>query len=267
MTKCLSFDDDPLQGAVVMRKEHRIIGSLVGAFPQHKQQNQFHALPLLLNPEEVSLALRNRWIRLIDGSVPYSEPTEEDACAYHKQRDEDQRNLEKAYEEQRKREIQFWKSKQHLPAEKRRKQNCGNASNEGKEEGDQAACEAKEEQCDADHLSVERSQRGTTTDTMIRGTPGHESFVLSVRNSILPWKRPEREISLEEWATLFPKTESEALRERVYEDLWHRGYFISTASKFGAHFLVYPGKHISLYIYIHIRTHILHTTTMCSPFS
>jgi hypothetical protein len=31
------------------------VGCLLGSFPQHKQQNLFHTLPLLLMPEEVLL--------------------------------------------------------------------------------------------------------------------------------------------------------------------------------------------------------------------
>jgi hypothetical protein len=42
-----------LSGAERLRRQHRLVGCLLGSFPQHKQQNLFHTLPLLLMPEEV----------------------------------------------------------------------------------------------------------------------------------------------------------------------------------------------------------------------
>lgn len=39
----------------------------------------------------------------------------------------------------------------------------------------------------------------------------------------------------------FPSTIREQLFYKIYQDLWSKGYYITSAEKFGGDFLVYPG--------------------------
>ena len=52
------------------------------------------------------------------------------------------------------------------------------------------------------------------------------------------------------------------LRMKVYEHLWNKGYFLTSAIKFGGDFLVYPGKHdciCIIYIYIYVCVCVFYT--------
>ena len=40
----------------------------------------------------------------------------------------------------------------------------------------------------------------------------------------------------------FPSSEMEKLRYKVFRELWEQGYYLTSGSKFGGDFLVYPGK-------------------------
>jgi hypothetical protein len=40
----------------------------------------------------------------------------------------------------------------------------------------------------------------------------------------------------------FPETDDERNRAQVFYDLWKKGLFLSSGSKFGANYLAYPGK-------------------------
>ncbi|MEW5319789.1 MAG: hypothetical protein WDW38_010917 [Sanguina aurantia] len=52
------------EGALRLRKTHRLMGSLVGGVSQFKNQNEVNALPLQLNADEVTHARRKGWISL-----------------------------------------------------------------------------------------------------------------------------------------------------------------------------------------------------------
>ncbi|KAI9006621.1 tRNA intron endonuclease [Phycomyces nitens] len=53
-----------------LRCDHRMVGALVGTLPRLPLQNTFHGLPLLLMPEEVTLALSKNIIRMESWDYP-----------------------------------------------------------------------------------------------------------------------------------------------------------------------------------------------------
>ena len=40
----------------------------------------------------------------------------------------------------------------------------------------------------------------------------------------------------------YPSTEMEKLRYKVFREFWEQGYYMTSGSKFGGDFLVYPGN-------------------------
>ncbi|KAK9801857.1 hypothetical protein WJX73_002431 [Symbiochloris irregularis] len=50
--------------ALLLRRAHRIVGEAVGALSNLKHRSAAHGLPILLLPEEVTLALKKGWIQL-----------------------------------------------------------------------------------------------------------------------------------------------------------------------------------------------------------
>lgn len=41
------------------------------------------------------------------------------------------------------------------------------------------------------------------------------------------------------------------LKAKIYEDLWHKGYYITDGEKFGGDFLLYPGNFITCTIVVY----------------
>lgn len=50
----------------------------------------------------------------------------------------------------------------------------------------------------------------------------------------------EEDLCPAEWT--YPKTPLETLKCRVFKDLWEQGLYLTAGSKFGGHFLAYPGE-------------------------
>lgn len=62
---------------------------------------------------------------------------------------------------------------------------------------------------------------------------------------VYPWI--DKDIKIVEWK--YPFNYKQQLRYKTYQDLWEKGYYVSSGEKFGGDFLVYPGKDkILLYI-------------------
>lgn len=59
-----------------LRKDYRIIGEFIGCLPKKPRQDIFLGLPLLLQPEEVSLLLEKKIARLIQYSCFQKAPSD-----------------------------------------------------------------------------------------------------------------------------------------------------------------------------------------------
>jgi len=59
-----------------LRRDHRIIGELIGSFPKLTRQEIFLGLPLLLLPEEVTLLLEKKIACLIECTSLKTQPDE-----------------------------------------------------------------------------------------------------------------------------------------------------------------------------------------------
>ncbi|KAL6758809.1 hypothetical protein V8C86DRAFT_1827475 [Haematococcus lacustris] len=57
------------EGAVAARRDHGLLGSLVGGVAQFKSQNLVHGLPLLLQREDVALAVQQGWASVLPPSL------------------------------------------------------------------------------------------------------------------------------------------------------------------------------------------------------
>lgn len=63
---------------------------------------------------------------------------------------------------------------------------------------------------------------------------------------VYPWI--DKDIKIVEWK--YPLNYKQQLRYKTYQDLWEKGYYVSSGEKFGGDFLVYPGKDKILLLYI-----------------
>jgi tRNA-splicing endonuclease subunit Sen34 len=53
-----------------LREEHRIVGALIGCLAHLPRQDSFLGLPMVLLPEEVTLLLEQKVVRLVSYSLP-----------------------------------------------------------------------------------------------------------------------------------------------------------------------------------------------------
>jgi len=266
-------------GAHTLRHEHRLVGCYVGS-PSRNQRKQYCTLPLLLMPEEVSfrtfalpqpkvgkktllshpppqvsLALQHGWIKLLDDSVPYSEPLQADKAAY-----ESCKRLAATAQEKR-REHQLWRGPEqlvvHQPLQKkRRRRSSGHvelsekalASPDVSPEGmhrHHGVEEREEEKMDEERVEGNQQQR-QHVDRRRSGSSSTSNIPVLCAEDVCgqPWRREERVVGLEEWRrNIFPGSNPQATqREAIFAHLWQRpNSYVSSGAKFGGDFLVYPG--------------------------
>lgn len=61
---------------MTLRSEYRIVGELIGCLPKKSRQDILHGLPLMLQPEEVTLLLNKNVVRLVSYSCLQQKPSE-----------------------------------------------------------------------------------------------------------------------------------------------------------------------------------------------
>jgi len=241
-------------GAHTLRHEHRLVGCYVGS-PSRNQRKQYCTLPLLLMPEEVSLALQHGWIKLLDDSVPYSEPLQADKAAY-----ESCKCLAATAQEKR-REHQLWRGPEqlvvHQPLQKKRRRSSSGhvelsekalASPDVSPEGmhrHHGVEEREEEKMDEERVEGNQQQR-QHVDRRRSGSSSTSNIPVLCAEDVCgqPWRREERVVGLEEWRrNIFPGSNPQATqREAIFAHLWQRpNSYVSSGAKFGGDFLVYPG--------------------------
>jgi len=210
-----------LQDVVILRQRLRILGALIG----NAQQGDIReSIPLLLQPEEVTLALESGWIRLFDDSVGFEVPDSAVKHRYFADKEEEGRLHLKQYVEKRTQEIRKFKGTASKMATSRPTEIGGEPEKE-------VPVILREEE-------YEYTKIAAGIDTRY-------------------WHRNDRTITVEEWRrSFFPRNVMEELRLRVFVDLWEKGYYLSPASKFGGDYLVYPGdpaEHHSRFVVLVIK--------------
>ncbi|XP_007432205.1 tRNA-splicing endonuclease subunit Sen34 [Python bivittatus] len=204
-----------------IREEHRIVGVLVGALPRKPRQNVRLGLPLELLPEEARLLLEKGLATLVKN--PTSQSLGDDrsqdplfpgkVAAYEKE-------LEENYQEQLR-----------LSAEQRK-----------------IVLDSL-----ADRIAQGRAkkwqQKGEGGDPLVQPVESGSSFVLPRESMMiqLPTEQTQRteeeEVNWHVASQLWPYAgqENHEMRYCIFRDLWERGYYVTTGSKFGGDFLIYPG--------------------------
>ncbi|XP_070586230.1 tRNA-splicing endonuclease subunit Sen34 [Erythrolamprus reginae] len=204
-----------------IREEHRIVGVLVGALPRKPRQNVRLGLPLELLPEEARLLLDKGLATLVRSPASQSLGHEknqetlfpEKVVAYEKE-------LEESYQEQLK-----------LSAEQRK-----------------TMLESL-----TDHIAQSRAKKRQRKqgggDPLVQPAESSSRFVFPRESMLIQLPTAQTQTTQEEtvdWhvaSQLWPYAGQELheMRYLIFRDLWERGYYVTTGSKFGGDFLVYPG--------------------------
>ncbi|CAB0019389.1 unnamed protein product [Nesidiocoris tenuis] len=172
-----------------LRKEHRIVGNLIGSLANIPRQDVVRGMPMVLLPEEVTLLLEKNIAVL----MKVSDETEPDA-----KKEEYKQYLEKVQKEQ-----EEFLSKSRLVNRK---------------------------------ISYKMKQ-----------------FFLGFNIKSNPWLK-ETMLCQGEWP--YPKTAFETLKYRVFKDLWEKGLYLTNGSKFGGHFLAYPGDPLKFHAFYVVVVHL-----------
>ncbi|XP_032091317.1 tRNA-splicing endonuclease subunit Sen34 [Thamnophis elegans] len=202
-----------------IREEHCIVGVLVGALPRKPRQNVRLGLPLELLPEEARLLLDKGLAILVRSPTSQSlgHGKNQDAL-FSEKVNAYEKELEENYQEQLR-----------LSAEQKK-----------------TMMESL-----ADHISQGRAKKRQRKGGDLLAEPAESGscFVFPRESMVIQLPTARSQITQEEtvdWhvaSQLWPYAGQELheMRYLIFRDLWERGYYVTTGSKFGGDFLVYPG--------------------------
>ncbi|XP_054849466.1 tRNA-splicing endonuclease subunit Sen34 [Eublepharis macularius] len=203
-----------------IREEHRIVGTLVGALARKPRQNVRLGLPLQLLPEEARLLLEKDVATLIKN--PSSKPFADDA-------EQDPLFLEAvaAYQEEQE---ESYMEQLRLAAEQRK-----------------ALLGSLAERI-AQGRAKKQQQKGEGGEPLSKPADPESSFVFPRESMMVQLPTERTWLGQEEVDWHLPSKEwpyggqpEHEMRYCVFQSLWEQGYYITSGSKFGGDFLVYPG--------------------------
>lgn len=207
--------------AAVLREDWRIVGTLVGCLPRCPRQNNHLGLPLQLLPEETTLLIQKGVALLLKDDEILTEPTLEQVAEFEEKKKEIYHSQIELFREERKREIS-----QNIHLIK-----------EGKREKRRKIIEEKKSAgVEVDPSEIDEEVEVDVDRIPIPPIPEKSSLVQLFTEN--PFNKEDVNTS-NNWT--FPHTEEERLRYDVFRDLWEQGYYLTSGSKFGGDFLVYPG--------------------------
>lgn len=202
----------------MLREEYRIVGSLVGCLPRVPRQNAHLGLPEELMPEEVALLLQLDVATLVQ--CAYKSPSAEDIAAH----------LEKKTDSYEQQKVLFMKEKRE---EMKRKLP---EIIEGKKKKRRKLLEEKRKQ--GHHVDDAEFEADVEVDPDTVDIPEIREKHMLIEQ---PLAALSDRLKCEEVELSFPNTPEQILRFEVFKDLWHSGHFLTSGTKFGGDFLVYPG--------------------------
>ncbi|XP_012276363.1 tRNA-splicing endonuclease subunit Sen34 [Orussus abietinus] len=216
----------------ILRKEHRIIGELVGCNPKLPRQEILLGLPLLLLPEEVTVLLEQKVARLVHYPCLQQIPSESLKKAFEDYRQELFVEQEKCLREQRKQQVTLMLDR--IVAGKRRKLlGIGSCKKKMKK--------PLTPEMEIESKKIEINYEEVVSEEMDKLPKLEKKDALVQTHTAYPWLM-EDDIKLADWK--YPLTTKEILRYKVFKDLWEQGFYVTGGEKFGGDFLVYSGDPI-----------------------
>ncbi|XP_028395958.1 tRNA-splicing endonuclease subunit Sen34-like [Dendronephthya gigantea] len=244
---------------MTLRKQHHIVGALVGSLPSKPRQNLIFSLPLILLPEEAKLLLDKNIAKMVESQE--TSPSQE---TVRKFQDEREANMQEQMERlqdlkqqkladfadiieegrekgsrKRKRSSKDYGRKQRLVENEQKQSFESKITTNTVEQSETHTSDSIMQsldtsgllECTVDFLRQERSEEGS--DGTNKANLQDSTLVCvdtkakHIQTKDINWK--------------FPETEIERIRYKVFSDLWEKGYFITNGNKFGGDYLVYPG--------------------------
>jgi len=257
--------------ARLLREDHRIVGTLIGALPSHPNQNIHLGLPLQLSKEELTLLLEREIVVLKSrNNYPGCFTKAEHSLHYSTM----EQNLKEQVEESKRVRLKEIETIADKIVEGKIKTVKTDKSVKKKKKGKQ--------QCETLEASVENGTEVLTTDPDMREKilekirsriePLPEECALIQTHMVNPVVRVQQEASKEtmcydcsnpgpshalprfttsSWK--YPCTKWERLRYMTFKHFWELGMYITNGQKFGGDFLAYPGDPSRFHSYFIVR--------------
>uniref|UniRef100_A0A1B6CWN3 tRNA-splicing endonuclease subunit Sen34 n=1 Tax=Clastoptera arizonana TaxID=38151 RepID=A0A1B6CWN3_9HEMI len=221
----------------VLRKKHRIVGNLIGSLANLPRQDQLLGLPATLLPEEITLLLEKEIAFAVCNPSLLLPPGEDIKQKYLNHKEKVKKEQTECYEKERKKQVTSMIDR--IIEGKRKKLSESNVKKfKGAEDDKITEVESLEESEKVIDREEILNQELNKEVTIAPGNYLAQTFTAD------PWIH-EDELQKVDWN--FPSTSREKLKYSIFKDLWEKGYYVSSGSKFGGDFLVYPGDPIKFH--------------------
>ena len=222
-----------------LRKSHRMCGVTVGSLPRKPWQNNVLSLPVLLMPVEVSLCLSRNLacLKTIDGTRKRKVDLDQASGFRSRQEDEQIKIFKK--EKQMKSQMFYGRKKQKKAERKWQEmvdEDVARFRQEYKKDEHETSS-VVETEIVGEKRTVENS---VETEQVMEVTEDDRKYYNHSIRVHIPTQMTDKQ-RLSESIFDYPSNKQDEVLCRVFTDLWEKGYYITSAEKFGGDFLVYPG--------------------------
>lgn len=209
-------------------REYRVVGNLVGSLPRHAHQSNTLGLPLNLLPEEVTLLVEEGLGETVKYKEMETRPSQmlKDMFQHHR----DTCYKEQVEEAARQRREQVKKMAGKILEGKRKKF----LMKQKKKQANGSSPETRESETEEFTLTVEDVIK-EEEEKLQPLPPQHQLVEIFTTHPLL------NHLTREPYPWLYPSTQHEKIRSKVFSDLWHQGLYLTSGIKFGGDFLVYKG--------------------------
>ena len=215
-----------------LRRDYRIVGELIGCLPKKPRQDILSGLPLLLQPEEVSLLLEKNYVRLVRYPCLQEPPSDSLKQIFEEYRNALYIEQEECLRSERKKQVTRMMDK-IIDGKKRKILGIETRKKKARKPLDLKVQEALD--------NIEINRQDLLEEEMAKLPKLDKSDALVQTHTVYPWSAKD-DIEVMDWK--YPSNYEEKLRYKTFKDLWEKGYYVTSGSKFGGDFLIYPGDPI-----------------------
>ena len=247
------------EAAMTLRKQHHIVGALVGSVPSKPRQNLMFSLPLILLPEEAKLLLDKNIAKLVESCDTH--PTQETVRKFQDERKASMlEQIERLEDLKQQKLVDFAdiieegrkkgsrKRKRSCLDDGRKRQLVENEKQSLKSEIIRNNLEQSETHTSNCSVLNKSKNTGASLECIVgfQEEPLQEGTEVTNKanlqdSTLVCVDTRSKNIQTKDVCWEFPETEVEQVRCKVFSDLWEKGYFITNGNKFGGDYLVYPG--------------------------
>jgi len=249
---------------ITLRREHRIVGNLIGCPPKTPRQVSFSGLPLILQPEEITALVKEGVAETVTSQqqqpLTSSEDEERRRVQFERFREQSYRDQVQVCRDDRAAQIRQMAAK--IVQGKKRKLNAAAASETDKKHSHSSKTAEKQQQqqqqqlkcatetdeteevdvIELDQQNENKEEEEITEEAIIKQElekiqdfPPQNLLIQTFNED--PWGNTTAAAFTWDW----PHSAEDRVKSLAFQALRVRGFFLTSGDKFGADFLAYPG--------------------------